>query len=135
MRVTNLTSPRSGAKVANQYAITGDGGEYFQSYDSVIAHLTTGEDGLIIVSDDYNYSNTTSRYFKQWLKTWGIEDGEVDKLKKLLSSAQFGQKYNLTIGQFDYTVVLVSDVENAIKYKMYQQTILQQKPVDNRVNR
>lgn len=119
MRVTNLTSPRSGAKVANQYVIQADGGEYFQSYDSVIAHLTIGEDGLIIVSDDYNYSKTTSKYFRQWLKTWGIEDAEVDKLKKILSSAQFGQKYNLTIGQFDYTVVLVSDVSNAIKYKMY----------------
>lgn len=133
MRVTNLTSPRTDKPVANQYAITGDGGEYFQSYDSVIAHLTTGENGLLLVSDDYNYSNTTSRYFKRWLGTWGIEDDEVDNLKKLLNKAQFGQKYSLTFGQFDYTVVLVSDVSNAIKHKMYQQTILQQKPLDNRV--
>lgn len=120
MQVSNLTSPRTGAKVANQFMIEGDGGEYFQSYDSVIAHLTTGEDGLLLVSDDYNYSKTTSRYFKRWLGTWGIEDDEVDRLKKLLSGAQFGQKYKLTFGQFDYTVVLVSDVESAIRHKMYQ---------------
>ena len=120
MRVTNLTSPRTDKPVANQYAITGDGGEYFQSYDSVIAHLTTGENGLLLVSDDYNYSNTTSRYFKRWLGTWGIEGDEFDNLKKLLNKAQFGQKYKLTFGQFDYTVVLVSDVESAIRHKMYQ---------------
>ena len=119
MRVTNLTSPRTDRPVANQYTITGYGGEYFQSYNTMIGYISRGPN-LLLVSDDYNYSNTTSRYFKQWLKAWGIEGDEVDNLKKLLNKAQFGQKYSLTFGQIDYTVVLVSDVESAIRHKMYQ---------------
>ena len=119
MKVTNLTSPRTGAKVANQFMIEGDGGEYFQSYETTIGHISQ-EPNLLLVSDDYNYSNTTSRYFKQWLKEWGWDSDDVDRLKKLLSGAQFGQKYDFTIGQSDYVVVLVSDVNSAIKYKMYQ---------------
>lgn len=118
MRVTNLTSPRTGAKVANQFMIEGDGGEYFQSYETTIGHISQAPN-LLLVSDDYNYSKTTSKYFKQWLDGWGWDGTDVDRLKKLLSGAQFGQKYNFTIGQFDYTVVLVSDVNNAVKHKMY----------------
>ena len=118
MRVTNLTSPRTGAKVANQFMIEGDGGEYFQSYDTTISYISQAPN-LLLVSDDYNYSKTTSKYFKQWLKEWGWDSVDVDRLKKLLSGAQFGQKYDFTIGQSDYVVVLVSDVNNAVKYKMY----------------
>ena len=119
MRVINMTSPRTGAKVANQFMIEGDGGEYFQSYETTIGYISQAPN-LLLVSDDYNYSKTTSKYFKQWLKEWGWDSADVDRLKKLLSGAQFGQKYGFTVGQSHYVVVLVSDVNSAIKYKMYQ---------------
>lgn len=115
MRVTNLTSPRTMAKVANQFTIEGDGGEYFQSYDSLIGHLTTGEDGVLVVGEDYNYSNTTSRYFKQWLKSWGLTDNEIEYIKKTLAKTQFGHTFKVQIGRFEYTVMFTSDVARVVK--------------------
>ena len=116
MRVTNLTSPRTGAKVANQFTIEGDGGEYFQSYDSLIGHLTTGEDGVLVVGEDYNYSNTTSRYFKQWLKSWGLTDSEFIALKIWLKDHKVGDiAKTFYIGRFEYTVVYTDDVARVVK--------------------
>lgn len=89
MKVTNLTSPRSGAKVANQFSIEHNGVDYFQSYDTVIARY---KPYYLEVTEDYNYSNTTSRYFKQWLGDWGFNASEVDKLKKLLSATDTGNE-------------------------------------------
>lgn len=87
MRVTNLTSPRTGAKVANQFSIYHNGCEYFQSYDTIIARYKS-EAYYLEVTDDYNYSKTTSKYFKQWLKQWDFTDEEIDRLKKLLSNSK-----------------------------------------------
>lgn len=115
MRVINLTSPRTGAKVANQFVIEGDDGEYFQSYDSLIGHLTTGEDGAIVVGEDYNYSNTTSRYFKQWLGGWGFTDDEIAHIKKTLGKHNINDTFKVQIGQFEYTVVLTDDVARVVK--------------------
>lgn len=84
MRVTNLTSPRTGAKVANQFVIDDKGVEYFQSYDTVIARW---KPYYLEVTDDYNYSNTTSKYFRQWLRDLGYNDSDIDKLKKLLAKS------------------------------------------------
>lgn len=87
MKVTNLTSPRSGGKVANQFNVEHNGVDYFQSYDTVIARY---KPFYLEVTEDYNYSNTTSKYFKQWLEQWGYTSSEVDKLKKLLSARNVG---------------------------------------------
>lgn len=73
MKVTNLTSPRSGQPVANQFLITEEGRgangnfikkEVFQSYNSVIAERITWADRVDTVLDEYywNYSVTTSKY-------------------------------------------------------------------------
>jgi len=87
MKVTNLTSPRSGGKVANQFEITDGDKSVFQSYDTVIA-IKQGRNYTI--SEDYNYSNTTSKYFKQWLLDWGWRDDEVEELKKWLKKHNLG---------------------------------------------
>ena len=94
MKVTNLTSPRSGAKVANQYNIEHNGVNYFQSYDTVIARY---KPCYLEVTEDYNYSNTTSKYFRQWLEQWGFNRAEVDSLKKMLSNAKVGEEYEWTL--------------------------------------
>lgn len=95
MRVTNLTSPRTGAKVANQFEIV-DGDKYiFQSYDTVIA---IKEGRHYTISGDYNYSNTTSRYFGQWLRSWGWHDSEIVALKIWLKDHKFGDKSNSWLG-------------------------------------
>ena len=108
MKVTNLTSPRSGAKVANQFVVTDGSVEYFQSYDSVIAKR---DNYVITVGKDWNYSNTTLRYFKQWLtEEWRWTSEEVDTLKKMLCKMSFGDEKYLTIGNVEYTIKYIEDL-------------------------
>lgn len=77
VKVTNLTSPRSGRPVANQYdiLISRDDGvpveKFFQSYDSVIAHINYGdfntEASVTLDKQYWDYSRTTGKYRNQWL--------------------------------------------------------------------
>jgi hypothetical protein len=80
-KVENMTSPRTGTPVANQFIITENGGiagnfikrETFQSYDSIIVVRTIwGEDNgnevRIELDETYwNYSVTTSKYRNDFL--------------------------------------------------------------------
>ena len=72
-RVDNFKSFRSGKAVANQFKITLENGDrIFQSYDSVIA-LITKQGDVLLDQRCWNYSNTTSRYRKQFLNETTIE--------------------------------------------------------------
>ena len=74
IKVKQMTSPRSGGPVANQFIIYTIEGEYFQSYDSIIAFNNNGK----ITLDDYywDYSRTTSKYRNEFLGE-GIADTRV----------------------------------------------------------
>ena len=66
VRVEQMTSPRSGRPVANQFEIYTPKGVYFQSYRSIIAFKPyNGKTQL----DEYywDYSVTTSRYRNEFL--------------------------------------------------------------------
>ena len=75
-KVENCKSNRSGKPIANQFIITLQNGiKIFQSYNSIIAIKADGETYL-----DYyrwDYSNTTSRYRKEFLG----EDTKTTKKK------------------------------------------------------
>jgi len=88
--VKNLISPRSGEAVKNQFTIFSDGVEYFQSYNTTIAKK---EGAMFTISSDYDYSVTTSRYFNQWLKEYGLEYDLV-AIKKWLKTAKNGDEYD-----------------------------------------
>ena len=64
MKVENMRSSR-GNKVANQFIITDNGDEYFQSYRSIIAKRSKGK----IYLDDvfWDYSRTTGKYRNEFL--------------------------------------------------------------------
>tara|TARA_R100001594_G_scaffold30233_1_gene56502 strand:- start:2616 stop:2879 length:264 start_codon:yes stop_codon:yes gene_type:complete len=64
MKVENMTSSQ-GNKVANQFIITDNGDEYFQSYRSIIAKRSKGK----IYLDNYywDYSTTTGKYRNKFL--------------------------------------------------------------------
>jgi hypothetical protein len=68
----------NGNKVANQFIITDNGDEYFQSYKSIIAKRSKGK----IYLDDYywDYSTTTGKYRNQFLG-----EGIADTRKKIAS--------------------------------------------------
>jgi hypothetical protein len=106
MKVTNLTSPRSGGKIANQFSIEHNGVDYFQSYDTVIARY---KPYYIEITTDYNYSNTTSKYFKQWLKQWDFTDKEIDNLKKMLSNSTVGSDIEWILDNGSKVVVYYCD--------------------------
>ena len=75
-KVENFKSNRSGNPIANQFRITlQNGTEIFQSYNSIIAVKVNGL--TFLDRTCWNYSNTTSRYRKEFLN----EDTKTTKQK------------------------------------------------------
>lgn len=106
MKVTHLTKGQNGAKVANQLNIEHNGVDYFQSYDTVIARY---KPYYLEVTEDWNYSSTTSRYFGQWLRQWDIKDGELDNLRGLLRNATVGQEFYWILDNNNKIVVYLAE--------------------------
>lgn len=109
MRVTNLSSPRSGRPVANQYIINDYDGEaaeaveFFQSYETTIAK---NQGGHFTISEDWNYSRTTTKYFYEWLRGWGLSD-EIPAIKKWLKGAKPGDQ---DLSRSRFTLELVEEL-------------------------
>lgn len=79
IKVSNINSPRSGSPVANQYEIRTNEGQYFQSYDSVIAFRSNDSIPTITLDGNYwDYSVTTLKYLKEFLRT-GQSKKEIEK--------------------------------------------------------
>ena len=106
MRVSNLRSPRSGTPVANQYEIDHRGYTYFQSYQTVIARKRWFN---YVISMDYNYSRTTSKYFTEWLRDHGWHDSEIAEFKKW-AKKQIGKKSGVTTQFGNFNVKLVQEL-------------------------
>lgn len=70
IKVTNMNSPRTGCKVANQYTIKVGNKLYFQSYDTVVACIeSVGRAGEVtLVQGATDFSRTTSKYLYKFLK-------------------------------------------------------------------
>lgn len=81
MKVRNMLSPQ-GNYVANQFVITDNGTEYFQSYESTIA--MRNPDGKIFLDEHYwNYSGTTAKYRRIFL------DEGVDATRAKINSGEY----------------------------------------------
>lgn len=63
--VRNLRST-NGNTVPNQFVISTNEREVFQSYDTQVAMI---KDGVVFLTDSWDYSNTTLKYLKQFLHT------------------------------------------------------------------
>lgn len=67
MIVQNMTS-QNGNKIANQFIVTlPENVTVFQSYNTVIAQNRNGK--IVLDSKALDYSATTTKYLKQFLKT------------------------------------------------------------------
>ena len=76
-KVRQMTSNSSGKPVANQFIIYASDGNYFQSYNSVIAFRDNN--GKITLDSYYwDYSRTTGKYRNQFLG-----EGIVDTRAKI----------------------------------------------------
>jgi hypothetical protein len=85
MKVMNLESPRSGKPVANQFVIRAPEGEYFQSYQSIVAFKPRTLDDRIVFGKDWDYSNTTRKYLHQFMLSHGINMTTEEKRKAVAS--------------------------------------------------
>lgn len=66
IKVSQMTSPRTGRPVANQFEIYTDKGVYFQSYRSIIAFKP--HNGKTQLDEYYwDFSNTTAKYRREFL--------------------------------------------------------------------
>ncbi len=100
MKVYNLRSTRTDKPVANQFEIVDGDVSVFQSYTTVIAKK---QGYNYTISGDYNYSNTTNRYFGQWLREFGWTEDEIKTLKKWLTNANEGD--TLEVGNTTVTYI------------------------------
>ena len=82
-KVQNLSSPRSGRDVPNQYDLIHENGIAFQSYGSLIA---VRMNGYLYLTDYHDYSQTTSKYATEWTgfstkeRRAGLESGKFIKI-------------------------------------------------------
>lgn len=85
MKIRNLES-KNGRVVPNQFVMEEDNRKVFQSYDSTIVEAKWYTDFCEVnIGYDWNYSRTTSKYFKIFLMDEiGFNDKEVDQIKKEL---------------------------------------------------
>jgi len=67
MIVQNMTSSTSGKPIANQFFITIDDMEIFQSYKTIIAVRRANDPEVVLLDFNYSYSPTTSKYLHQFL--------------------------------------------------------------------
>ena len=65
MRVTTIKN--------NQYIINNGNEFIFQSYNSIICKVDF-ENNIIIIGKDWDYSNTTMKYFKAFLEQMGLDE-------------------------------------------------------------
>lgn len=79
-KVEALTSPRSGEAVRNQVVINMDNGQVFQSYSSTVA---IKHKGVVYLTNDFDYSVTTSKYLKQFCGKSAKEIKEELKKKSI----------------------------------------------------
>lgn len=70
IKVTNMESPRTGCKVANQYTIKVGNKLYFQSYNTVVACIeSVGRAGEVtLIRGATDFSRTTSKYLYKFLE-------------------------------------------------------------------
>lgn len=73
VKVVQMTSPRSHRAVANQFIISTDDGEFFQSYQSIIAFREWGTGKTTLDERYWDYSTTTGKYRNEFLGE-GIAD-------------------------------------------------------------
>lgn len=69
MKILNFISLKSGRAISNQFIINNGNDYVFQSYLSLIASYND-DTKVLLVSDKWNYSKTTLKYFYQFLREY-----------------------------------------------------------------
>lgn len=87
IKVENMISDNSGREVANQFKIFTFDGVYFQSYNTVIAHVKDGH--VSIVKGGLDYSTTTNKWLYKFLSEESrYSNLNKHKMEKLIASGE-----------------------------------------------
>ena len=94
IRISQLINDRNNG-ANNQFVVVTDKGTYFQSYDTIIAFVPNNSDDIVL-SEDWEYSKTTSKHLYIFLRDYtrfyanqrkdilrGIKDGKLKVVEKL----------------------------------------------------
>ena len=98
--VKNLSSPRTGEPVKNQFCISVPlaGITCFQSYDTTCLVYDRECYVLTVYPEAFNYSVTTSKYSRAFLRDEiGLADSDIDNIRKIAKSESFGHDCPLHI--------------------------------------
>lgn len=89
--LSNLVSDNTNRKVPNQHVVEVGSKRFFQSYESLCAcieYSAEQERWILTLSDKYNYSKTTSKWFWNFIRNYGtttycdLTKKELDKMIK-----------------------------------------------------
>lgn len=100
INVKNLSSPRTGEPVKNQFCISIPlaGTTQFQSYDTTCLVYDRECYVLTVYPEAFGYPFTTSKYSRIFLRDEiGLADQDVDKIRKLAKTESFGRDCPLYI--------------------------------------
>ena len=98
--VKNLSSPRTGEPVKNQFCIRIPlaGITRFQSYETTCLVYDHNNGVLTVYPEAFGYPNTTSKYSRAFLRDEiGLADSEIDQIRKLAKTESFGRDCPLYI--------------------------------------
>ena len=100
INVKNLSSPRTGEPVKNQFCISVPlaGITCFQSYDTTCLVYDQECYVLTVYPEAFGYSVTTSKYSRAFLRDEiGLDDSDVDNIRKIAKTESFGHDCPLYI--------------------------------------
>ena len=92
VKVKNLTNPKTGRAVANQFVIyDSESGEHiFQSYDSLICRVSHIKN-TITFYPDWSYSKTTIRHLNRFICEYTmIQECSSNLIRKWIKEGQVG---------------------------------------------
>lgn len=98
--VRNLSSPRTGDPVKNQFCIRVPlaGITSFQSYETTCLVYDWECNVLTVYPEAFSYSVTTSKYSRAFLRDeLGLLDSEIDEIRKIAKTESFGRDCPLFI--------------------------------------
>lgn len=100
IKVYNLSSPRTGDPVKNQFCIRipAAGITRFQSYETTCLVYDRDCRVLTVYPEAFGYSVTTSKYSRAFLRDEiGLDDSTVDNIRKIAKTESFGRDCPLYI--------------------------------------
>lgn len=105
MFIENLSSPRTGNPVPNQFMLDTNHWRVFQSYSTVIMKVNKIDDHVEVAGDPWSYSMTTSKYVNEFLRDYTYIN--PDELKKAIRE----HKPSYNNGYRDIAIGYVDELE------------------------